>query len=140
MTREFRILEHTADVGVEATGDSLEQMMSALAEGLAHLVCPADQVTPRQQVTVPAVQAEDLEAVAVDLLSAILAQLQGKRFVTASIEVREAGPLRMQATLSGETYDPARHELGQEIKAVTYHQVRVARQGDVWYGRVFVDI
>ena len=27
-----------------------------------------------------------------------------------------------------------------EIKAVTYHQLKVAREGDQWVARVFVDL
>ena len=44
------------------------------------------------------------------------------------------------AELRGESYAPARHELGMEIKAVTYHQLKIARDGSTWAGRVILDI
>ena len=39
-----------------------------------------------------------------------------------------------------EPYDPERHPLRTELKAVTYHQLEVARDGDEWTGRVIFDV
>jgi len=36
------------------------------------------------------------------------------------------GAWRLRATLRGEAYDPARHGYGSEVKAVSYHTLRVA--------------
>ena len=39
-----------------------------------------------------------------------------------------------------ETYDPGRHPLRTELKAVTYHQLEAVRDGDGWRGRVIFDV
>ena len=44
------------------------------------------------------------------------------------------------ANLSGETYDATRHEIKIEVKAVTYHQLQIARETDHWTARVILDI
>lgn len=139
MTRGHRTIEHTADIGLEAWGDSLADMMAGLAEGLAELVCPPRHVQPLRRVQLR-VQAEDPEALAVDFLSAVLGRVQVDRFVVHLVEARQDGPCGLEAVLVGEPYDPSRHELEQEIKAVTYHQVRAVCEGGRWLGRVFLDI
>ena len=40
----------------------------------------------------------------------------------------------------GERIDPARHVLAHEVKAITYHGLRVEREGDGWVAEVIVDI
>jgi SHS2 domain-containing protein len=51
------------------------------------------------------------------------------------------GPLTsVRGSLTGEPYDPARHEIKVEIKAVTYHQLTIKQEGGQWVGRVIVDI
>jgi len=48
--------------------------------------------------------------------------------------------MRLKALLRGETYDPARHRIKQEIKAVTYHQAAVEKTAAGWRARVVFDV
>ena len=55
--------------------------------------------------------------------------------------VREVGPKRLTALLRGEAFDPARHRIKQEIKAVTYHQAEVCQNAaGGWTARVICDV
>lgn len=45
-----------------------------------------------------------------------------------------------RATAFGERLDPARHRLGNEVKAITYHGLKVAQEADGWIAEVIVDI
>lgn len=46
----------------------------------------------------------------------------------------------LEAELSGERIDEKRHELRNDVKAVTMHLFEVAKTGDGWVARVVVDI
>ena len=46
----------------------------------------------------------------------------------------------MRAALRGEEYDEGTHALRTLIKAVTYHGLRVQRDGDRYMGRVLFDL
>jgi SHS2 domain-containing protein len=39
-----------------------------------------------------------------------------------------------------EPYEAARHPLRTELKAVTWHQLRVTRENDAWTARVIFDV
>ena len=86
------------------------------------------------------VRAEDREALAHDFLAAVLAEIQEHRFMVASVTVKAATDAQVAGELLGETYDPARHDIRVEVKAVTYHQLKVAREGDAWVGTVILDL
>ena len=139
MAKCCAILEHTADVGLGAHADTLDELFEALGEGLCDLVCPRPQVTGAQRRRIE-VHAEDVEALAVDFLAKVLWTIQTEHFAVAAVTVVSCDENAIAAELVGEPYSPDRHELITEIKAVTYHQLKVAREGDRWVARVFVDL
>ena len=139
MAKHCETFDHTADIGLAAQGDTLEELFEALAEGLADYICPRRQVSARRKRGLSA-QAEDVEALAVDFLSGVLKTLQADRFVVASVSVRLTGEAAVIAEILGEPYDPSRHELLTEVKAVTYHQLEIAKQDACWTGRVILDV
>ena len=83
---------------------------------------------------------EDVEALCVDFLVEVLTVAQVDRFMLAEIRAGRCTEHEVAAELIGEPYDPARHELGHEVKAVTYHQLEVARDRGAWTARVIVDV
>jgi SHS2 domain-containing protein len=142
MAKHSEILDHPADIGLTARADTLGELMEALAEGLAGIVCDCGQVQPAQRRTLE-VAAEDREALAVDFLTAVMNLIQTRHFMVASAAVRvtdEPVSCRVIAELAGEPYDPSRHEIDVEIKAVTYHQLRIAQEGGQWTARIIFDI
>ena len=55
--------------------------------------------------------------------------------------VRQITPKRLRAVLRGEAFDPARHRIIREIKAVTYHQSSVLQTPEGgWVARVVFDV
>ncbi len=139
MAKHCETFDHTADVGLAARADTLGELFEALAEGLADVICPRGQVRASQSRLIT-VEAEDVEAMAVDFLGEVMAAMQTERFMLTKCRVREISPAAVKAELAGEPYDPARHEILTEVKAVTYHQLKIAREGRVWVGRVILDI
>ena len=139
MGKHCETFEHTADVGLAARADTLGGLFEALAEGLADYICSRQSV--RADRTRPvAVRAEDVEALAVDFLWEVMTAIQAGRFMVATARVKEISDTAVAAELAGEAYDPARHELKTEVKAVTYHQLKIAREGEQWIGRVILDL
>jgi SHS2 domain-containing protein len=139
MSKRWEILEHTADVGIAACADTLGELYEALGEGLADFICPRNNVRSRERREID-VEAEDAAALAVDFLSEIMLAVEHERFAVASVRILEASETHLAAELIGEPLDPGRHELQTEVKAVTYHQLRVERQDDGCTGQVYLDI
>ena len=137
--KHYENFEHTADIGIAAWGDSAGELYEALAEGLAEFVCPRPTVAVTSEHEL-AVSAEDAEALAVDFLSAVLNVIQADRFMVARVRVVDADEHRVTATLLGEPYDPTRHEIHTEVKAVTYHLLSVKQEAGRWNGRVVLDL
>jgi SHS2 domain-containing protein len=113
--------------------------MSALAEGLADVMCDRAQVAPAEQRRL-IVESEDPGALVVDFLSKLLLAFEVDQFLLAEAKVWQCGDTSLSVDLFGEHYDSARHELRNEVKAVTYHELKVGRENDEWVGRVILDL
>jgi SHS2 domain-containing protein len=131
--------EHTADIGIRAWGDSRHEMYEALAEALADLICPRRQVRGRVTRRL-SIDAGDPGSLAVAFLGDLAAWSQGQRMLISEVKVTEATDTHLAAELTAEPLDAARHELGQEVKAVTYHKLEVRQREGQWEGQVVLDL
>ncbi|MGC9455532.1 MAG: archease [Phycisphaerae bacterium] len=139
MAKECTTFEHTADVGLEARADTFAELLEALGEGLADLVAPRRQVRPEETREL-SVTSDDAESLVVDFLNELAGILEADRFLISQVRVRSASQKSLEAELAGEPFDARRHEYETEVKAATYHDIRVAQEHDGWHGRVILDI
>jgi SHS2 domain-containing protein len=61
-------------------------------------------------------------------------------FLVSAAEVSDAPGGALRAVVAGEPYDPARHRLHGEVKAVTWHQLRLEPVAAGWRARVILDV
>ena len=139
MAKHCETFEHTADVGLAGWADTPGELFEALADELADVICPRRQVSGEIPRDISA-DAEDIEALAVDFLTEVMNVILTDRFVLSAVSVATMTDVHIDAKLLGERYDPARHEISTEVKAVTYHQLKIALDGDKWIGRVILDV
>ncbi|MGE5486139.1 MAG: archease [Ignavibacteriales bacterium] len=125
--RSFEVFEHTSDLGIIARGDSLEETLAGLCEGVFSLVASPSEVRREKRWVIKS-RGDDLEEAAVRLLNEALFvhETEGALFSRFDVAVR-AGPdgVDLEARLEGEPYDPGRHRPFRYIKAATYHCVSV---------------
>lgn len=135
----FETFEHTADIGIRVRAARLEELFGDAARGLFSVIAAnLDAVRPLQEMafTIPGQQHDDL---LFDWLDELLFTFDTKRILFADFDV-QFGPAGLTATALGEPIDRARHELNMEVKAITYHGLKVERDGDGWLAEVIVDI
>jgi SHS2 domain-containing protein len=137
---DYRIFDHTADLGVEVTGATLEELYAGAAFALFDLLTelPAVRAGRSREFDVLGENPADL---LVNFLREILYAWNGEGFLMKSCFVRQVTPKRLKAVLKGERFDPARHRILKEIKAVTYHQSSVLQTPEGgWVARVVFDV
>ncbi len=135
----FEFVEHTADIGIRARGDSLAELLVACAEGMFSILVEGGEVREGSAIEI-ALEAEDAEELVHAWLRELLFRFSAEGFVAARFDIHEATPTRLRATCRGEPFDPARHQGGTEIKAVTYHGFKVEQTPDGWVAEVLFDV
>ncbi|MBI5464804.1 MAG: archease [Ignavibacteriales bacterium] len=139
MNSGFRILEHPADVGIEATGKSMREVFELAAMGLMSLIVEPSGVQGVEQRTIH-IHASDRENLLVRWLSEILFLFDGEHFLTTQAAVNDLSETALTAVLVGERLNPDKHRLHKDVKAATYHQLSIKQEADGWTARVFFDI
>lgn len=135
----FRVLEHTADVGFEAFGQTREEVFANAARALMSIIVDLDTVAPASQVPVQA-EGSGLLDLLVNWLSEVVYLFDAERWLFRDFEVRSLTGRSISAVARGEPFDPGHHQVNLLVKAITYHQLALEETGDGWRAQVYVDI
>jgi SHS2 domain-containing protein len=138
-SRRHEFFDHTADIGIRARGATLADVLIGLSRGLTELLAEDSALQPRQARPV-SVRAADAEALTLAWLQELLFWFSTEHFLPVAYELDEVTPTSLRGRVRGETFDPARHIPGREVKAITRHLLEVRQQNGEWIGQVVVDI
>ncbi len=135
----YETFEHTADLGLRVRAPDLATLFIDAARGLTSMiVANLDAVRPVREIAVQ-VRGGRRDELLFDWLTEILYAFESEHCLLSQFEVQldESG---LTATARGEVADENRHELEHEVKAITYHGLRVEQTPDGWLAEVIVDI
>ncbi len=134
----FEILDHTADVGIRATGDTLAEAFANAARGMFSIITDLETIQRRESRQI-AVTAPGLEALLVNWLNELLYLFEVEGLLFVDFAVSSMSETELAATCTGERVDPQRHPMKIGVKAATYHWLEVSR-GQPSHVQVILDI
>jgi len=135
----YQIIDHTADLGIIVKGPDVKGLFIRAAQAMTDLMVKGEirDKTARRDVLI---EGEDFPDLMVRWLGEILYLFEGENLMVNSIEIKSIVPIKLEATLTLTSFEPKRHQVLREIKAVTYHQISVDKVNDGWEARVIFDI
>lgn len=137
--KSYSTFEHTADVGLRVEADDLEGLFEAAAEALvAQFVENLDAIRPTEELVIELTEPDPVYRL-FDWLNEVLYLCGTKKIALGSFTVRLDGD-RLSAVARGEALDPTRHRLGHEVKAITYHGLKLEPHGSGWVAEIIIDI
>lgn len=135
----FQEIDHTADVGLRITADSVAALFSEAAKGMFSLIVNGSRTG--------ATETRDIRIEADDWAGLLVAWLRELLYLWHSENRRYCETVSWTATdraviaaVRVDTVAPDIHDLLAEIKAVTYHQIAVETDGAQWTARVIFDV
>ncbi len=141
--RTWEHYEHTADVGIRGYGETLEEAFENVAVALFDVMVDVRKVESKECREVEA-EGEDLMALLYNFLEELLILHDTEGVVFSDFEVRiEKTPdgYRLKAKVYGEPLDLKKHEPKEEVKAITYHDMKIEQLPDGrWMAQLVPDI
>lgn len=135
--KQFEILEHTADLKIRAFGRTKQELFSNALKGMFGALSPAFGSQPSAVSRKIGLKSTDINALLVDFLSEALYQSNINKEVYDKPEFSKFSDTELEAVIYGQKYE----ELGEEIKAVTYHGLEIKQgKNGVWEVEVLFDI
>jgi SHS2 domain-containing protein len=135
----FETFDHTADLGLRVRAADLDTLFAEAATALfSTIVEDLATVRPAQLIRIELAKDEP-DYLLFDWLKALLYHFDAEHLLLTRFEVK-VDDTGLKGRAWGEPLDRSRHELGHEVKAITYHGLRVERTADGYLAEVIVDI
>lgn len=138
MTR-YEIIPHTADIGMKAYGQSLEELFKNAAYGMFDIIADLDGLT--RSVTQPIdVKASNSEELLVAWLDELLYHFYTKQTIFFDFEIEKLEDTRIVAKAFGRNIGQNRNRLKREIKAATYHELKIEEKDGQFTASIIFDV
>lgn len=138
---KFKLIEHTADIGLTAYGGTLAEAFANAAYGMFSIIAELKNVKETESREIE-LDAADIESLLFDWLNSLLYYFDVETLLFSRFDVslygENNGENRLKATCYGEKYDPVRHQLKLGVKSATYHMMKIDR--DKKQVRVIFDV
>jgi SHS2 domain-containing protein len=135
----FETFDHTADVGLRIQAPTLSDLFVEAGRGFSSLiVANLADVRPVELRTLQ-VKGTEHDYLLFDWLNELVFLLDGEHLLFSEFEVSFHSE-GLTAICRGEVLDRARHRLEHEVKAITYHDLKVEQQPGGWLAEVILDI
>ena len=140
---KYKFLEDIAiaDIAYEAYGKNLNELFENAAMAIFELSAEIKTVEAKEKIEFE-LENQKLDNLLYDFLSEILFLKDSKYVVfrKVEVEIKEGNPNKLKAVLHGDTINPNKQHLENDIKAVTMHMFELKKYKDGYKARIVVDI
>ena len=128
-SKDYRYLEHMTDAEIEASGKTMDEAFENAGRAVENLMVDLSSVKPKETREVQR-EEKDLGALLYDWIETLIAfqDDEGLLFSQFNCEISKSstGKFLLRAKLSGEKFDPEKHEQKTAIKAPTFHNMKIS--------------
>lgn len=139
----YTFLEHVADAYIAAYGKDLAEAFENAAVAMFDVMTDVEKVDPEVEDYVE-VSGEDEYSLLYNWLEALLVKAEIEGMLYSKFKITELGKsnggFRLKAKIWGEKFNPEKHLQKVGVKAVTYHQMEIAREKDGAVVKFILDI
>lgn len=136
---KYTIIDHTADIGIDVFGDTLQDLFSNAGFALFDIITDLSTVECKVKHSLNIVGV-DKEQLLVNWLSELLFLHDVKNLLFKNFYVNQLSDYQLTADVSGEAFDEKRHIIKTEVKAVTYHSLSIIQKDQQWKARIIFDL
>jgi SHS2 domain-containing protein len=136
---KYKMIDHTADLGVIVCGITLKELFSNAAWSLFDIMTDILKIKPINKYKI-SLTANSTEELLVTWLGELIYLWEVKSMLFCQFQIREISPHKLAGYAIGEPYKPSQHPIYKEIKAATYHQLEVKKENDKWRAQIIFDV
>ncbi|MBI4050885.1 MAG: archease [Elusimicrobia bacterium] len=133
----FKIIPHTAEMGLEFWGKDLEQLFENAARGLLAVYGNVSVSSNEKKVVL--LKSGDPESLMVSWLNEIIYLVSAQSWIPSQGKILSADTQTLKAEMYGGKIPGGVH-LAREVKAATYHGLKIERDGHRLKAKVIFDV
>jgi len=135
----YEFLEHTADVKFRVKGSSFEEVFSSAADAMNEVIRGDIKIVEQRAVTFD-VKGKDIEELLYNFLEEFLFLLDAEDFLVSSVSEIEINKetFELKAVVMGDSAE--NYKFTNDVKAVTYSDMKIYEKGDSVFAEVVLDV
>ena len=144
MVKAYEIIDHTADVGLKVYGKTLSELFENAALGMFSIIAGKDLLASSRPSTKKKIQikkqVETYEELLVEWLGEILYIFNKEQILFKSFKILQMSLQGIRGEASGERIDFSKAPLETEIKAVTFHGLKIEQDKTGFSTTIIFDV
>ena len=139
---DFHYIEHVSDAMVEAYGRTLSEVFANSARALVNIVCDLSRIDLNKSVIIET-EGFDQISLLYNWLEKVLLTLLVDNIALANFDLKieqSKGNYNLFSTCRGEAFSEQKHHYKVEVKAITYHEMKISRRNDMFIVKFLVDL
>ena len=139
---DFRYIEHVSDAIVEAYGRTLSEVFANSARALINIVCDLSRIDLNKKFIIET-EGFDQISLLYNWLEKVLLTLLVDNIALADFDItieRSRDKYNLFSTCRGEAFSEQKHHYKVEVKAITYHEMKISRKNDMFIVQFLVDL
>jgi SHS2 domain-containing protein len=141
LMKKFELIEHTADIGMRIFGRSREGLFENAARALISLITDYHPRVTEERTA--QFSSETLEDLFIAWLSELIGQLFAESFLPSGFDIyleEEKKHIWLRTKMLGGHFDPFKQKIKMEVKAATYHNLKIEKTDKGWVAEVIFDV
>jgi len=140
--KNYTFIEHTADIGIRLKAKTLKELFKNTALAIFEIMAQKKPSAVNRQPQVKKIilkqKAQDLDELFINWLNELLSLSSAKGLIFYDFKIHKLDKNSLEAEAYGENINT--YKVNTEIKAATYHALRIEDKGDFWQAEVIFDV
>ena len=138
----FETFEHKADVGIRGFGKSKEEAFAECAKAMFSVMADLEKVGSGEKFDIE-IETNDIESLLVDYLNHLLYLRDVNEMLFSRFDLyitKDGGEWKLNGKAFGEKINKKEHGIKSDVKAASYHQLKVEEKNGKWLAQCVVDV
>jgi len=137
--KTYELIEHTADIGIKVKAKSLKTLFIKASQAVFSIIAKEKTSAARKLKKINLkLKSDALSELFVDYLNELLFLSSNKGLIFKGFKINKLKDCSLQATLTGYCMDD--FKINCEIKAATYHGLKIEKYKGSWIAEVIFDV
>jgi SHS2 domain-containing protein len=139
MKKNYQLIEHTADIGIKVKGKDLKQLFKNAALAMFDIIAEKKDKPGKVKKEIKLKQsADDLDELFINWLNELLSLYYTKELIFTGFHIEKLQKDYLLATVAGASLK--NFKINSEVKAATYHQLKIKESKKGWQAQVIFDV
>ncbi len=144
LVKNYELIEHTADIGIRVKGGNLSELFKNAALAMFDIIAekksqviPYGRKSPVEKISIKQ-KADNSEELFINWLNELLSLSATGELIFSDFKINKLDEKNLEVAAVGESME--NYKVNTEIKAATYHQLKIEKIKSAWQAEVIFDV